>query len=253
MTFSQKIADDLTLRSLRDDADKERFATFSAIYNNPSEGATCASLTKHHPEMTPDDFWIIESEITHEIVSTTCLIPWTLRFAGLDLRTAQLEMVLTHPEYRGCGLVRTQMKHFEQVVKERGFDLSIIWGIPYYYRQFGYAYSIKGATLEALPVWKIPAASLGAGQAIWLRPAMPADIPCLTELFDAANADLDFSARRSPAYWRYLPEAAHHPVEMLESTETGESLGYAVISRSEKAVSILENSLPDAMTALDVL
>jgi hypothetical protein len=73
MTFSQKIADGLTLRSLKDDADKARFATFSTVYNNASEGATCACLTQYHPEMTPDDFWIIESDAAREIVSTTCL------------------------------------------------------------------------------------------------------------------------------------------------------------------------------------
>jgi GNAT superfamily N-acetyltransferase len=149
MTFSQKIADDLTLRSLRDDVDKKRFADFSTVYNNPDEGATCACLAHHHPEMTNDNFWIIESDTTHKIVSTTCLIPWTLRFAGLDLRAAQLEMVLTHPEYRGRGLVRMQVKHFEQVVKEHDFDLSFIWGIPYYYRQYGYAYTNEGATFES--------------------------------------------------------------------------------------------------------
>jgi predicted acetyltransferase len=253
MTFSQKIADDLTLRSLRDDVDKERFADFSTVYNNPDEGATCACLTYHHPEMTNDNFWIVESDTTHKIVSSTCLIPWTLRFAGLDLRAAQLEMVLTHPEYRGRGLVRTQVKHFEQVVKEHDFDLSFIWGIPYYYRQYGYAYTIEGATFESLPVWKIPATSLGAGLSIRLRPAIADDIPCLTELYNSKSAGWDFSTQRSSAYWRYLLENAHHPIEMLESSETGEVIGYAVISRLGKSINILENSLPNSITSLAFL
>ncbi len=253
MTFTLKIADDLTLRSLRDEADKARFAAFSTVYNNASEGATCACLTHHHPEMTPDDFWIIESDSTHEIVSTTCLIPWILRFAGLELRAAQLEMVLTQPAYRGRGLVRTQMKNFEQVVKERGFDLSLIWGIPYYYRQYGYAYTIEGSTVESLPVWKIPAVSFQNTQTFRLRPAVPEDIPALINFYDRAFTNLDLSARRSPAYWHYLLEAAHHPIEMVENGATGEILGYAVVVRSATTANILENCLPDAMTALAVL
>ena len=253
MIFSQKIADDLTLRSLRDDVDKERFADFSTVYNNPDEGATCACLAHYHPEMTNDDFWIVESDTTHKIVSTTCLIPWTLRFAGLDLRAAQLEMVLTHPEYRGRGLVRMQVKHFEQVVKERDFDLSFIWGIPFYYRQYGYAYTIEGATLESLPIWKIPATSLGADPSIRLRPAVADDIPSLTALFNSMSAGLDFSTQRSSAYWGYLLENAHHPIEMLESSETREVIGYAVISRLGKSINILENSLRDSITSLILL
>ncbi len=157
MTYTQKIADHLTLRSLRDETDKTQFASFNGVYNFPEEGRTCTCLLNHHPEMTLDDYWVVETDATHEIVSTTCLIPWNLRFAGLDLRAAQLEMVLTHPDYRGRGLVRKQIARYEQAAAERGYDLNIIWGIPYYYRQFGYAYTIEGGTFESLPVWNIPA------------------------------------------------------------------------------------------------
>ena len=138
------------------------YATFNGVYNMPEEGKTCACLLNHHPEMRLDDYWIVESDTTHEIVSTTCLIPWNLRFAGLDLRAAQLEMVLTRPDYRGRGLVRKQIARYEQAAAERGYDLNIIWGIPYYYRQFGYAYTIEGGTVESLPVWRIPPDSVGA-------------------------------------------------------------------------------------------
>lgn len=253
MTYSQTIVSDLTLRALKDEADKNRFAAFSAIYNNPGEGATCACLAHHHPEMTLDDFWVVEPVGSGEIVSTTCLIPWKLRFAGVELHTAQLEMVLTHPEYRGRGLVRTQMLNFERVVKERNFDLSIIWGIPYYYRQYGYAYTIAGATCETLPVWRIPAASLGEALPLRLRPAVRDDIPSLTLLYHQSFDRLALSAERSPEYWFYLLEAAHHPVEMVEHTASGEALGYVVIDRSAATAAILESSLPDALIAQAVL
>ena len=40
---------------------------------------------------------------------------------------------------------------------------------------------------------------------------------------------------------------------MVESTQSGETLGYAVVSPSGKTVTILESSLPDAVTALALL
>ena len=52
MTYTQKIADNLTLRSLQDEGDKAHFATFNAIYNVPEEGRTCTCLLNHHPQMT---------------------------------------------------------------------------------------------------------------------------------------------------------------------------------------------------------
>ena len=122
----------------------------------------------------------MEDDTTHKIVSTTCLIPWNLCFAGLDLRAAQLEMVLTHPDYRGRGLVRKQIARYEQAAAERGYDLNIIWGIPYYYRQFGYAYTIEGGTFESLPAWNIPVDAVGVGLAIRLRPAGSPISQCLS-------------------------------------------------------------------------
>ena len=67
------------------------------------------------------------------------------------LIVAMLEMVATHPEYRHRGLVRAQIRRFHEVVRERGFDLSLIEGIPYYYRQYGYGYAIDHWACDSLP------------------------------------------------------------------------------------------------------
>ena len=253
MVYEENLEDKLILRSLRDNADRERFAAFNAACNNPYEGATCACLLHHHPQTTLDDYWLVEDASTGEVVSTTCLLPWVCRFDGIELRVAQLEMVLTHPAYRGRGLVRAQMKHFEQVVLERGYDLSIIWGIPYYYRQFGYAYAIDGDRREALPMWKIPDYPAGAGLPVRTRPASIADIPLLVEGYTDATSTLDITIQRPPAYWRFLLEAAHYPVEIVENAQSGGTLGYAVIVRSEERITILECGLPDASACLGLL
>ncbi|MBI4927667.1 MAG: GNAT family N-acetyltransferase [Anaerolineae bacterium] len=253
MAYEQKIADDLTLRTLRDEADRQAFAAFNARYNNPGEGATCDCLLHHHPGMTLEDFWVVEAAGSGEIVSTTCLIPWTVRFTGVELRVAQLEMVLTHPAYRGRGLVRAQMKNFERAVQARGFDLSIIWGIPFYYRQYGYAYTIEGETVEALPAWKIPSFAMGDAPVVHLRPAQAADIPTLAALYQRAYADQPLAAVRDAAYWHYLLDAAHHPIELLVNPQTGEPFGYVVLTGSGKTVTIRENSLCGAAESMALL
>ncbi len=246
--MSQPLENNLIFRPLRDDADRERFAAFNAVCNNPSEGATCACLLRHHPVTTLDDYWIIEDTTSGEIVSCTCLLPWTCSFAGIDLRVAQLEMVLTHPAYRGRGLVRRQMEHFAQTVTSRGYDLAIIWGIPYYYRQFGYAYALDGEVREALPVWKIPP---GDSDRVRLRPAQTADIPFLAGQYQAMVGALDFYNQRSPAYWRYMLEAAQHPIHIVE--DAAGALGYVTVSRRPETIVLYENGLPDAGHGLALL
>ena len=249
MTFEKRIGDGLILRAVRNQADQDKYITFNAVYNNAFEGASGACLMRHHPETTFDDYWLIEDETNGQIVSTTCLLPWTSHFAGVDLRLAQLEMVLTHPDYRGRGLIRAQMRHFEQTANERGFDLCIIQGIPYFYRQYGYAYALDCLTSEVLPAWKIPNRQLGAAPPLRLRPASSPDIPRLTQLYDEAASVLDFHVCRSDIYWKYLLDAAKYPVEMVENAQTGEPLGYVVITRSAESMRILENSLPSATAA----
>jgi hypothetical protein len=59
-------------------------------------------------------------------------------------------------------------------VQEQQYDFCLIWGIPYFYRQFGYGYAIDGDVRESLPVWLIPD---GPTTAYRLRPAMMPDIP----------------------------------------------------------------------------
>ena len=252
MRLSQELPNGLLLRNVRNEADKEQFAALSATYNNPMEGATCASLLYHHPQMTPEDFWLVEDRSTHQVVSTTCLIPWTGHLQGLDLRIAQLEMVLTHPDYRRQGLVRAQIKQFLEEVKGRDYDLSIIWGIPYYYRQYGYGYAIDGNVAESLAVWRIPDLPAGGVPVCQMRPATVADIPRLTALYAHAVSQLDLYLRRSPAHWEYLILAAKHPIQMLESV-SGEVLGYASLTCSHERVTIHEAGLPSAEAALAIL
>ena len=243
----------LVLRSLRGDADKERFTVFNTNFNNPFEGATCACLMHHHPETTLNDYWLVEDSSRGEVVSTTCLLPWTCCFDGIDLRVAQLEMVLTHPAYRGRGLVRAQIKHFEQVVLERGYDLSIISGIPYYYRQFGYAYAVDGDRCEALPVWIIPDHPPGVCQPLRLRKAISIDIPLLVAGYAGVISALNIAIQRTSDHWRYLLEAAQHHVEMVENAQTGETLGYITLLRDDEPITILESGLADAVDCLGLL
>lgn len=228
--------------TVRNQQDRQRYIDFNATSNNFREGATCDCLLNHHPHTTGDDFWMVEDQSNGQVVSTTCLLPWNANFSGIDLKIAQLEMVVTHRAYRGRGLVRTQIDQFHQVIKERHFDLSIIWGIPYFYRQFGYTYTIEGDACEVLSPWQIPDSLPGGFADIRLSPATPKDISILVSLYKQANNSLDFSIHRDPAYWQYLM-VARHPILMVEDNNSGKNLGYVILKQRPEEVIIYENSL----------
>lgn len=249
----EKIAPDLLLRSVRDENDVRRFGAVLTKHLNIVEGMTADCLLRFHPERKLDEFQIVENTTTGEVVSTSCFFPWHLRFAGVELNAVQLEMIFTHPQYRKKGLVRQQIERLHRMVDARGYDLVLLWGIPYYYRQFGYSYCVEGLATQSLPVWRVPDAPPGKSVPIGLRQAGLADIPLLARLYPRAVAGLDVYLDRSEAHWRYLLESAKFPIFVVEAVNSGGAVGYVIQVRNKRTVHIFESSLPDQETGLALL
>lgn len=242
MADREKLENGLILRTVENKCDVERVVEFNTRYNNANEGFTCRCLLEHHPGMRWEDFRLVEDEKSGEVVSTTCLIPWECKYEGITLKTAMLEMVLTHPRYRKLGLVRMQIERFHQAVRENGYDLSVIWGIPYYYRQFGYTYCIYGNAADVLSVDKIPEADYPE-EDYTLRKAHVDDIPAMSALYNEVAAHQQFHVIRRECYWKYMLVNANFPVYMVEY-KTRNPAGYVIYQNSgDRAVSILESGV----------
>ena len=132
-------------------------------------------------------------------------------------------MVVTHPAYRHRGLVRKQIEHFQRCAAMQGFDLCIIEGIPYYYRQYGYAYATDHWASDGLALARVPAGD--GGHQLRLRGATVADIPILDTFYTQSMSRLAIWTTRSHDYWRYLLEGAKYPVVMVEDAASGTPLG----------------------------
>lgn len=245
------LGEGLVLRSVQSQEDADRYAAFNSEYVSAIQGLTCANLLAHHPTMRWDDFFFVEDEGTGAMVSCICLIPWQARLGGVDLRVAMLEMVVTHPDYRHRGLVRKQIEHFHKSVAAQAFDLCIIEGIPYYYRQYGYAYATDHWASDGLAVSRVPDGD-GASM-LRLRVATLRDVETLNTFYTQAMSQLAGWTTRTPEYWRYLIEAAMAPVVMLEDATSRAILGYVVAWRTASGAYIAESAIPAASTALALL
>ena len=252
--YEQGLDQHLLLRSVRDERDVERFAAFNTAINDAQQGQTCAQLLRHHPAIRFDDFLLVEDEKTGAVVSTTCLIPWRCRWGDVELDVAMLEMVVTHPDYRHRRLVRAQIERFHQAVAEQGFALGIIEGIPFYSRQFGYAYAGDPGPYDLLPAGRIPADGPGEATVVDLRPATVADLPTLQQFYAAVQRELDLYTERSADEWRFLLAAAHYPVQLVVARGTESPLGYVCLwPLGRGGLAVAECSLPATATAWAVL
>jgi hypothetical protein len=245
------LGDGLALRSVQSAADAERYAAFNAQQVSEIQGITCAKLLAYHPTMRWDDFLFVEDTASGDMVSCTCLIPWQCRVGPVDLRVAMLEMVVTHPDYRHRGLVRRQIEHFHQCAAAQNFDLCIIEGIPYYYRQFGYGYATDHWASDGLALARVPAKE--GSFSIRLRAVTGADIETLDRFYAQSMGQLDAWTTRNPAYWHYLIEGANAPVILIEDIHSGAALGYGMAWRNDAGAYIAESAFASAEVALELL
>ena len=232
MPFNQPLADTLVLHAPATAADLERVAAFNANIHGVGLDAVTQSLVTSFPDMGPDDLVYVEDSATGEVVSSLCLIPWQLAYGAATLSVGEMGIVGTDERYRNRGLVRAQLPYFRQRLAAHACTISVIQGIPFYYRQFGYTYAMPlegGVRVDKHSLPPMPA------EGYTFRLATIDDIALLANFYDQANHDLAIYAQRSEATWRYMlgPQMQTElRAEWWMVEEEGRPLGYLRLPNS---------------------
>jgi predicted N-acetyltransferase YhbS len=111
-------------------------------------------LVDHHPGMTLNDFFVMK--LDGDVVAGLGLIPVTWVIGEIPLKVAEMGFVATLPEFRGKGLIRRLVGEFHGKVEDEEYDLAVVEGIPYFYRQFGYEYAIPLLEETSIRMGQIP-------------------------------------------------------------------------------------------------
>ena len=141
------------------------------------------------------------------VVSTATLLDETLVLDGTPIPTGQVELVATDRAYEGRGLVRALMAWAHERSAARGHLAQVMLGIPYFYRQFGYAYAMPiNPTLPLVtPPPEVPGSAPDSGGGPHeVRRATAADIPAMARLQAGAQAGAGLRMTHSDACWRWL-------------------------------------------------
>lgn len=161
-------------------------------------GAEGARSVLEDPARGPAVFSVVTDG--GRVVSSLCLLDETLRLSGVDVPCGQVEYVATDPAYRRRGLVRAQFERMHRWSAERGELLTLVIGIPYFYRRLGYEYAL-GLPDPYVPGWGV---SLAMPDGWRVRAAAPADRADLERLHSAMQAASDLAWVRTPRVWRNL-------------------------------------------------
>ena len=231
--YTRDLGCGLIMKSITTPGEIARLAAFNVHIHGQGLDTMTSHLINHHPKTHPDEWLFIEDTATGEIVSTLCLIPWTLNYAGIELKAGEMGIVGTLESYRRRGLIRALVERHHELLDVGEFDLSHIQGIPYYYRQFGYEYAMPLEGGMHLQLHQIPADQAESSQPFSFRLAELADIPALMRLYDATMCDLDIHAPRDESIWRYLltwsPETEMATQFWLVLDAGNQPVGYAAV------------------------
>lgn len=195
------LGQELALRTAAGSDDIERVAQFNGLIHGAELAITMRRLLRDYAGMDGRDIIFVEDTASGEIISSLVLLPWMMSYGGIPLPVGEMGMVGTLESHRGRGLVRIQTAYFMQRLAERGCLLSLIQGIPYFYRQFGYEYAMPLEGGLRLSGRELPAPP---ATAFTFRQATPDDVPTLQRLFDAAAQDMVVHTLRDETIWRYL-------------------------------------------------
>ncbi len=186
-------------------ADGDALVTLNSEIFEPLIGATVGRIARGESAIgSIESFTVVEDTATGAIVSSTGLFSLRVTYAGIPLPVGMPDYVLTHPDYRRRGLVRTQFAVIHDWSAERGDLLQIIQGIPGYYRQFGYEYGIEHDAAQVGTFADVPALTYGQAEPYRLRPAILDDLPTVARIAGAAERRYLIARHRDNAYWRML-------------------------------------------------
>jgi predicted acetyltransferase len=205
-------------------------------------------------ENNPNFSWKNILSVKHggRIVATLNIIPQTWSIDGIPLKAAEMGMVATLPEYRKQGLQRILNKAYDKKVEEDKFDLSVIEGIPYFYRQFGYEYTIPLDVETKLAVNKIP----DYNHRFKIRRLKDEDLPTTAKLLQESQSKYLVHTVRSEDTWLAQHRTgwqADWPFEGYMVEDEDVAVGYFRLSGRGSELFLVEVSEVDQLVAESIL
>lgn len=148
---------------------------------------------------------VVIDPATGRLVSSVTLVRQVWDYAGLPLGVGRLELVATHPNYRGRGLTSRQMRHLHDRSTAAGDVLQAITDLMYYHGELGYHAALvqrsgRGGLVEALPS---PPQAGHERESVGLRPACLEDVPFLVSLDRHARRRGLLTCPRERALWEH--------------------------------------------------
>ena len=211
-TILERISDDLVLRTATPEDADNLFDFHEEVFMHEESGTRAwwiaewakDLITKPHPTFSPSDCLIVEDTRNQTIASSTLYLTQEWHTDGATFSIGRPEIVGTRTPYRNQGLIRKQFDIMHQWADQRGHDITVVNGIPHYYRQFGYDMALndlanRQSRIQAFPRW-----NPDEERPYVLRPPAEDDIPFITQLLSQSADRSLYNSVFKPEEVRYI-------------------------------------------------
>ncbi|MGC9346570.1 MAG: GNAT family N-acetyltransferase [Anaerolineae bacterium] len=198
---------------------------------------------KEGPNRYKRELWMDEdTQVAHLWV-----IDYLMRIGVAEVRMAGIGGVYTERKHRMQGYMRHLFKDTVTYMRDEGYDLSLLFGIPNFYNKFGYAtclakHEVRVATRDAEDV------NDQAGDYA-SRPIEISDMPDVVALYNTKNATRSGTLVRDPEEFTEFPKGSDWGTgteSCLWEDASGQFIGYAVWDRNPERVRVVEVGAEDA-------
>lgn len=178
--------------------------------------------TGDDPNFKKGDLRVAEAD--GKIVSMMMLIRRPLRIGTAVVNGAIVAPVAVHPNHEKKGYCSAVMRNAVQYMKTRGFDLTILWGIPWLYPHYGYS----PAMLKTELVMKPKQSSTAKDDSYKFRSFTEADLKQITRIYHSITATRTCAEVRSPTMCEWKPGGSEVRLDVL-TDKNDEVIGYRVL------------------------
>ncbi|MCW4012878.1 MAG: GNAT family N-acetyltransferase [Candidatus Bathyarchaeota archaeon] len=180
-------------------------------FTNEDVDVIVRRLVEHHPEMTETDYFMVKQG--DEAVAGLILIPQKWNIDDVEMKVAEMGCVGTVPEHRRHGVQWILNNHFDEYAKSRDYDMCVLAGIPYFYRQFGYQYAVELDYETKIDLNKLPTET-----SLVSREFKDSDIPEAQRLLEHIQSNYLVHSIRTPEMWKMQQETGTYGAEPFKGT-----------------------------------
>jgi predicted acetyltransferase len=216
---------------------KQIYQLMRTVFKSEEIDRLVKNLIENHPEITLDNLFCILDD--GKIIASLIMIPQTWIVDGLEIKVAEMGCVATHPEYRGRGLQHILNEKFDNYASNNGFDLCALAGIPYFYRQFGYEYSVELDHMISLSL-----SAIQSKEVTKFRRFDVSDIQAASELLVKSQKRYFIKQKRTRDIWEIQQSTMYYKGEPFEAYSLRDAeglLAYLRLRQSKKEKTLYLN------------